>query len=141
MHIGLYSSIARQAINAARESFAKQGRQFSAAEARRLRTEILNCPAEDPMRKVAQFSDFFSMSEFRDLLFHVQEHQFSLPQIAEILKDLGFTFLGFETQARNAYFKRFPDDLAAVNLDNWNTFEIENPEMFAQMYQFWIQKN
>lgn len=140
MHIGLYSSTARQAINAARASFAEHGRQFSPAEARRLRTEILNRPADDPMRKVAQFSDFFSMSEFRDLLFHVQEHQFSLPQIAEIIEDLGFAFLGFETQARVAYLKRFPGDPAAVNLDNWNIFETENPSTFAQMYQFWIQK-
>jgi 2-polyprenyl-3-methyl-5-hydroxy-6-metoxy-1,4-benzoquinol methylase/tetratricopeptide (TPR) repeat protein len=140
MHIGLYSAMARQAINVARESFAEQGRQFSPAEARRLRTEILNRPADDPMRKVAQFSDFFSMSEFRDLLFHVQEHQFSLPQIADIIKDLGFTFLGFETQARVAYLKRFPDDAGAVDLDNWNIFETENPATFTQMYQFWIQK-
>ena len=81
------------------------------------------------------------MSEFRDLLFHVQEHQFSLPQIAGILADLGFTFLGFETQARKAYIDRFPDDPAAVNLENWHTFETENPATFAQMYQFWIQKN
>ncbi len=140
MHIGLYSSIARQVINVARESFAEQDRQFSPAEARRLRTEILNRPADDPMRNVAQFSDFFSMSEFRDLLFRVQEHQFSLPQIAEIVKGLGFTFLGFETEARNAYLKRFPDDPAAVNFANWNTFETENAATFAQMYQFWIQK-
>lgn len=141
MHIGLYSSIARQAINVARESFAKQERKFSAVDARRLRTEIFNLPADEQLQKVCQFSDFYSMSEFRDLLFHVQEHQFSLPQIAAILKDLGFTFLGFETQSRNAYLKRFPDDPAAVNLGNWHTFETGNPATFAQMYQFWIQKN
>ncbi len=140
MHIGLYSSTARQAINAARESFAKEGRTFSPSDARRLRTEILSRPIGDPLRKVAEFSDFYSMSEFRDLLFHVQEHQFSLPQIAKILKDLGFTFLGFETQARNAYLKRFPGDPAAIDLDNWATFETENPSTFSAMYQFWIQK-
>lgn len=140
MHIGLYSSAARQAINVARESFAKEGRTFSPADARRLRTEILSRPTDDPLRKVAEFSDFYSMSEFRDLLFHVKEHQFSLPQIAKILKDLGFTFLGFETQARNAYLKRFPGDPAAIDLDNWAIFEKDNPSTFAAMYQFWIQK-
>ena len=140
MHIGLYSSNARQAINLARESFAKEGRVFAPSDARRLRTEILNRPIDDPLRKVAQFSDFYSMNEFRDLLFHVQEHQFTIPQIAGILKDLGFVFLGFETLARNAYLKRFPNDPASINLDNWNRFETENPMTFATMYQFWIQK-
>ncbi|MEW6769462.1 MAG: methyltransferase domain-containing protein [Pseudomonadota bacterium] len=141
MHIGLYSSAARQAINAARASFAKEGRTFSPAGARRLRTEILNRSIDDPLCKVSQFSDFYSMSEFRDLLFHVQEHQFTIPQIAGILKDLGFTFLGFETLVRNAYIKRFPDDPNAVSLGNWHVFETENPATFAAMYQFWIQKN
>jgi 2-polyprenyl-3-methyl-5-hydroxy-6-metoxy-1,4-benzoquinol methylase/Tfp pilus assembly protein PilF len=141
MHIGLYSSTARQAVNIARESFAKEGRQFSPADARRLRTDISNRPADDPVRKVTRYSDFYSMSEFRDLLFHVQEHQFSLPQIKTILDDLGFTFLGFETSARNAYLKRFPGDPVGDNLDNWHIFERENPATFAQMYQFWAQKN
>lgn len=140
MHIGLYSLKARKAVNIARESFVKEGRQFSPADARRLRIKILDLPADDELRKVSEFSDFFSMSEFRDLLFHVQEHQFTLPQIGAILKDLDFTFLGFETLSRNAYLKRFPDDPAATNLENWHTFETENPATFAHMYQFWIQK-
>ena len=141
MHIGLYSSIARQAVNAARETFAKEGRQFSPADARRLRTQMLNPPADHPVHAVTQFGDFYSMSQFRDLLFHVQEHQFSLPQIKTILADLGFTFLGFETRWRNAYLRRFPEDPTGVNLDNWNVFETENPTTFMEMYQFWIQKN
>jgi hypothetical protein len=79
------------------------------------------------------------MSECRDLLFHVQEHQFSILQIADFLRESGFTFLGFETPARNSYLRRFPDDRAATNLANWAIFEAENPSTFATMYQFWIQ--
>ncbi len=81
------------------------------------------------------------MSECRDLLFHVQEHQFTIPEISAFLAETGFTFVGFETPARGAYLRRFPSDQAAVDLANWTTFEIENPSTFAQMYQFWIQKN
>ncbi len=81
------------------------------------------------------------MSECRDLLFHVQEHQFTIPQIADFLAKTGFSFLGFETPARTSYLQRFPDDKAATNLANWAAFESENPATFAQMYQFWIQKN
>jgi hypothetical protein len=39
-----------------------------------------------------------------------------------------------------AYRARFPDDPAAVNLDHWQQFEADNPDTFAGMYQFWVQK-
>lgn len=106
-----------------------------------MRAEIAGRPDGDPLHNITQFSDFFSMSECRDLLFHVQEHQFTIPQIAAFLAEAGFTFLGFETPARTSYLRQFPDDKAATDLANWAAFEAENPATFAQMYQFWIQKN
>lgn len=141
MHIGLYSAIARKDINAARDYLAQQGRHYSIPEVRKLRAEFAARPDGDPLHNITQFSDFFSMSECRDLLFHVQEHQFTIPQIADFLGEAGFTFLGFETPARTSYLRQFPDDKAATNLANWATFEDANPATFAQMYQFWIQKN
>lgn len=141
MHIGLYSSTARRDINTARAYLAQQGRGFSVPEVRRLRAEFAGRAPGDELHNITQFSDFFSISECRDLLFHVQEHQFSIPQIADFLRESGFTFLGFETPARTGYLRRFPGDRAATNLANWATFEAENPSTFAQMYQFWIQKS
>lgn len=141
MHIGLYSSTARRDINTARAYLAQQGRDFSVPEVRRLRAEFASRAPGDELHNITQFSDFFSMSECRDLLFHVQEHQFSIPQIADFLRESGFTFLGFETPARTGYLRRFPADRAATDLANWAVFESENPSTFAQMYQFWIQKN
>lgn len=140
MHIGLYSSTARRDINTARAYLAQQGRDFSVPEVRRLRAEFSGRASGDELHNITQFSDFFSMSECRDLLFHVQEHQFSIPQIADFLRESGFAFLGFETPARTGYLRRFPGDRAATDLVNWTTFEAENPSTFAQMYQFWIQK-
>jgi 2-polyprenyl-3-methyl-5-hydroxy-6-metoxy-1,4-benzoquinol methylase/Tfp pilus assembly protein PilF len=141
MHIGLYSATARADINAARAYLAQQGRDYSVGEVRRLRAEFAGRAPGDPLHNITGFSDFFSMSECRDLLFHVQEHQFSIPQIADFLREIGFTFLGFETPARTSYLRRFPDDRTATDLANWAAFEAENPSTFATMYQFWIQKN
>ena len=141
MHIGLYSATARRGINAARAYLAQQGRDFSVPEVRRLRAEFAGRAPGDELHNITLFSDFFSMSECRDLLFHVQEHQFSIPQIADVLRESGFTFLGFETPARTGYLRRFPGNRAATDLANWAVFESENPSTFAQMYQFWIQKN
>ncbi|HEX7882320.1 MAG TPA: tetratricopeptide repeat protein [Afipia sp.] len=140
MHIGLYSATARSDINAARAYLAQQGRDYSVTEVRRLRAEFASRAPGDSLYNITQFSDFFSMSECRDLLFHVQEHQFSIPQIADFIREIGLTFLGFETPARTSYLRRFPEDRAATNLANWNVFEAENPATFAGMYQFWIQK-
>jgi len=141
MHIGLYSALARRDINAARTALKAQGRDYSAADVRHLRADIAGRAAGDPMHNITRFSDFFSLSECRDLLFHVQEHQFTIPQIAAFLAESGFTFLGFETPMRANYLRRFPQDKAATNLENWAAFENENPATFAQMYQFWIQKS
>lgn len=140
MHIGLYSSTARRDINTARDLLAKQGRAYSVSEVRRLRADVAGRAPGDDLHNITGFSDFFSTSECRDLLFHVQEHQFSIPQIADFLREAGFAFLGFETPARSSYLRRFPEDRAATNLANWATFEAENPATFATMYQFWIQK-
>ncbi|MEH2509562.1 SAM-dependent methyltransferase [Nitrobacteraceae bacterium AZCC 1564] len=140
MHIGLYSAIARKNINLARDFLTSEGRDYSVAEVRRLRAQVAGLQQDPKFKNITEFSDFFSASECRDLLFHVQEHQFSIPHIAAFLTEAGFKFLGFETPHRRRYLKRFPEDTAAVNLDNWHVFETENPEIFIGMYQFWIQK-
>jgi hypothetical protein len=100
----------------------------------------VNLDPADPLRRVTDFTDFYSTSECRDLLMHVQEHQLSIPEIAAFLDEEGFEFLGFETSAGARYRNRFPDDPAATNLSNWARFEAENPSTFTEMYQFWIQK-
>ena len=39
--------------------------------------------------------DFYYTSGARDLLFHTQEHLFTIPKISKILKDFNLEFLGF----------------------------------------------
>jgi hypothetical protein len=82
------------------------------------------------------------MSECRDLLFHVQEHQHTLPEIAAFLAEHDLQFLGFEIDARvlKLYAEKNPDDPAMIDLAGWHRFECENPRLFAAMYQFAVQK-
>ena len=86
-------------------------------------------------------SSLFSLSELRDLLFHVQEHVLNLPQIARFLLDNG-QFLGFKLSpyVLQRYRRQFPEDSAMVDLNLWDRFEAENPRTFIGMYQFWVQK-
>jgi 2-polyprenyl-3-methyl-5-hydroxy-6-metoxy-1,4-benzoquinol methylase len=138
MIIGLYSKLARRGLDQAKAFIAQKGYGSSADEIRRCRQDLL-----DFDKSIARFRDFFGISSSRDLLFHVQEQQTQLPAIAAFLKDNGLTFLGFEMDdaTLQAYRRRFPGDPAATNLDHWYAFEQENPDSFAGMYRFWMQKS
>jgi len=104
------------------------------------RNKIVNSE-EEHHKRIASSSDFYSMSTFRDLLFHVQEHRFTIPQIEASLTQLGLVFCGFEHMGiiQNFKSKNFTEN-ALYDLEKWDTFEKENPSIFAGMYQFWCQK-
>ena len=140
MRIGLYSELARQHIVTMREEIqlAKLGSDDLSMKS--FRTELINSDQQHH-RKILSTCDFYSLSELRDLLFHVQEHRFTIPQIKDCLTELGLEFCGFEAENKVKQFKLSnigSDDL--FDLDKWNTFEQDNPDTFMGMYQFWCQK-
>mgnify|MGYP001236904314 CR=1 FL=1 len=95
MKIGLYSELARQDIVKVRSIIAEKGFSATNGEIRQFRTQFFT-PNNPIFNSLKNFRDLYSTSELRDLLFHVQEHRFSIPQIAQILKELSLTFIGFE---------------------------------------------
>jgi hypothetical protein len=76
------------------------------------------------------------------LLFHVQEHRLTLSQIQSFLADSHLNFVGFEVDRSvlHQYRAHFSDDPSCIELRNWASFEVDNPDTFSGMYQFWIQK-
>lgn len=142
MRLGLYSALARQDLTAAREFIAQGCRGASADDIRRCRQELVNAGESTPVARVANWSDFFSTSSCRDLLFHVQEHQMSLPEIDAFLRQNALQFLGFilPNSVRETYRRCFPNDKTMTDLTLWHAFEKENPATFVAMYQFWIRK-
>ena len=97
MKIGLYSELARQHIIKMREEIAQSVNGSSDIEMKSFRKNIINSD-KDYHKKILAFPDFYSLSELRDLLFHVQEHRFTIPQIKECLSSLGLKFCGFENK-------------------------------------------
>jgi Flp pilus assembly protein TadD/SAM-dependent methyltransferase len=140
MHVGLYSAAARADIRAARAFIAERHYGYAADDIRRCRQELLGFEDGSPLKNVAKYPDFFTISECRDLLFHVQEHQLTIPEIAAFLRDHRLTFIGFTGEPALAYRQRFPADAAMTDLEQWHQFETENPLAFTGMYQFWVQK-
>ncbi len=141
MKIGLYSEIARSDLTRMGTELVAES-DDPADRIREVRHEIFAMPDDAPLKRVLALRDFYALSECRDLLFHTEEHRFTLPQISHLLEELGLEFLGFEMRGRGVidrYLARFSDDPAAVNLHNWHRFETDNPHIFLGMYQFWVR--
>jgi len=91
MKIGLYSDLARRHIVRAREEVASLRVGTSEADIRGFR-QLLSESHDKNHQRLTNSIDFFSLSSLRDLIFHVQEHRFTLPQIRNCLDELGLEF-------------------------------------------------
>lgn len=141
MLIGLYSEAARRHIVAAREYIATNKYRATDNSIRKFRQDLISEITDPGLRTILLAPDFYSLSECRDLLFHVQEHRFTIPRIAEFIRQNNLSFLGFENtfQPGKDFAKHFgqPDHLA--DLHRWHIYEQNNPATFTAMYNFWLQ--
>ena len=140
MKIGLYSELARRDVVKVREEIAALKVGTLKTDIRRFRQRLKDSKDESH-HFLTKSSDFFSLSAIRDLIFHVQEHRFTLPQVKRCLDGLGLRFCGFENQNLISNFKEFNRNKADIyDLDLWHEYEKRNPQAFTEMYQFWCQK-
>ena len=140
MKIGLYSQLARENIKLCQKEIKEMKLLPNRSDIKSFRNIIINSEKEHH-RNLTESADFFSLSEVRDLLFHVQEHTFTIPEIKEMLSKLGLIFCGFDNPKIKKLFKKsFPENADIYNLDLWNDLENSDKNIFAGMYQFWCQK-
>ena len=141
MNIGLYSASARNHIVEIRKEIKALGVGTSATEIRKFRQSLAGSRDENH-QLLTESSDFFSLSTMRDLIFHVQEHLFTLPQIENCLIELGLKFCGFRNKDVISNFRELHGKAADIyDLELWHQYEEKNPRAFAGMYQFWCQKS
>lgn len=140
--IGLYSELARRGVVAGRRFITEQKYGDSADDIRRCRQQMIALADGTALSETLRWSDFFSVSECRDLLFHVQEHRMTVLDIHNFLARFSLSFLGFQIDQKtsDAYQSMFPEDRAMTSLQNWHRFETARPTTFRTMYQFWAQK-
>ncbi len=140
MRIGLYSNLARKHIVDIREEIELLKVGKSEHDIRNFRM-LLTESNEVSHQLLTKSNDFFSLSELRDLIFHVQEHRFTLPQIKNFLEELELKFCGFENKNIISNFREFYGKEADIyDLTLWDQFEKSQSHTFANMYQFWCQK-
>ena len=142
MQVGLYSALARQGIVAARAMIAERGYRPIPQDIRRCREDMMAAGDGSLLKSVTASTDFYTMSECRDLLFHVQEHRVTLPDIKSFLAANEMQFAGFiiDAPTRRRFVVRFPDPAAMTDLDCWHAFERDAPQSFVGMYRFWVRK-
>ena len=141
MLIGLYSEKARQHIKEIKNKINKLKLQSNYKNIIKFRKDLIK-NNDNHLNYIKSSPDFYTVSGVRDLLFHVQEHRFTISKIKEYLDKLGLIFLGFEDKLVKENFKEiYSNKNDLYNLDKWETFEKKNPRIFAGMYQFWCMKS
>jgi len=142
MQVGVYSERAHRNLIAAQRWLLQRGFTPSVESIRRARQELATAAATDAsLASVLTFTDFYSVSEFRDLFLPTQMLRFTIPKIAAFLNDNDLEFLGFSirSEIRDQFRSRFSGP-AEVDLGLWDKFEAEHPDTFRGMYEFWVQK-
>ena len=145
MKIGLYSELARREIVAARAVISDLGLSGTKDDIRAFRRALMHGDLQEnaALSRLMKLDDFYSTSECRDMLFHVQEHRFTLPQVQTALETLGMEFLGFELPEalrRGPKAQNLPPQGSLECLTAWDAYEQANPDTFIRMYQFWARK-
>ncbi len=140
--LGLYSEIARSVVIKARDIIQRLHIDSSAESIREFRKQVLDGEISD-LKDLPKFgTDFFSLSECKDLCFHVQEHLFTTEKLQNFLNTQNLDFCGFMVpiHIKQLYQKYNPEDGEMTSLKYWGNFEKKYPSTFKGMYQFWAHK-
>ena len=139
MLVGLYSERGRRDVVAAKAFIAERGYTSAPADIRRCRQELTSVALGARFSSLARRADFYVTSECRDLLFHVQEHRFTLRDVRKHIDALGLRFNGFVLS--DAMAIRYAENHAGLaDPEDWEHFEARFPNAFAGMYLFWVQE-
>ena len=142
IYLGLYSKRARSEIEWTRKYIQKKKIDVTEDNMRAFRTKILNSKNKK-LQFIKGLFDFFSLSNFRDLLFNYTEHTYDFIKIKELLESKKLNFIAFNEMNPNTakLFKtHFPNVNDKSLLESWDKFEKIYPKTFIGMYKFWIKK-
>ncbi len=142
MHIGLYGETPRRAIVEARAAIARGKFPPTHEGMRRFRKESASLLKPESLATLLKARDYYFLTMYSDLLFHVHEDRFTIPRIQAALEKLGLVFGGFKLPETvlDEFRKMFPDDPKGLELGHWAAFEKMYPDTFIHSYKFWCRK-
>jgi len=142
MKIGVYSKASRLLVSHLRACIQRGGIGTSPNAVRQFRTRLLTEPAWAGLLPLLErMGDFFSLSMTRDLLFHVQEHQYTVAEIEGIARALGLELLGVKLSRRTIDYIKSNGALTEPRVQTfaqWRAIE-QGYVGSLEMFQFWLQ--
>lgn len=136
IELGLYTESGRQAVIAGIALREQLGLKNTPEDFRRFRRTVRMLPDDHPAAVLRRWGDFFAMSELRDLVFHVQEHRFTLPGVKALLGAAGLRLERFDVNPMVLAHFRADYPGAEADIDAWTRFEAAAPGVFGSMYMF-----
>jgi len=139
MLLGLYSAVSRRNLTALRAGSAYPGPDCDDDTLRVFRQTLLEQRDGATSGELKASRDFFTTSNFRDLVLHVSERPVTIPEIADFLSKHDLLFKGFHLASETfaLFEERFPGAAWPGDLAQWAEFEEEHPYLFNGMYTFW----
>ncbi len=142
--LGLYSELARRDIVRTKALIAEEGFRSDREGIRACRQVMFSRPSEPSFRKIIEKSpDFYSLSNCRDLLFHAQEHRFTIEGIRIALEECGLRCEAFILPLHldfESFGRQHPVSDGSLNWKALQAFEEANPDAFASMYFLWASR-
>ncbi|MDQ0249739.1 SAM-dependent methyltransferase [Sphingomonas kyeonggiensis] len=142
LRLALYSERARAWVAEARRVIGEQGWDANPAGIRAFRAYVFALPPEQPLARLRESDDFYSLSGCRDLCFHVREHWYRLPAVQEMLAGAGLELLMLDAppEAQHCFTQLFGTAGDRRDLGLWDRVEGTYPHLFAGMFHLWARK-
>lgn len=144
MRVALYSERARRPFTVAREEIARRGFRPIAEDIKKFRSLVLSGAMNGGLAELLSGREFYSLSDCRDLLFHVEEHRFTPTQISEALTAMGLDLIGFDLShlsVPQSFHEASRYGREMVDFAACERIEELYPRAFLSMYRFWCQKS
>lgn len=140
--VALYSRCARQRVTILRQTLGQQ-RPNSDDGIRLVREALLQGAIKGDWQTLLQSPDFYSLSACRDLLFHEQELVFDLSQLLALVDRCQLQWIGLLPPPGSEALAQqtFACQARELSLSQWQQLEQNHPNLFAGMYQFYLQKS
>jgi ubiquinone/menaquinone biosynthesis C-methylase UbiE len=143
MRIALYSETVRKEVVQTRDYIKQKGYPETKEGIRNFRHDVISLLSEkehpDFIKFLVQIPDFYNLSECRDLVFHIQEHRYTIPQIIDMLDRHDLEFISFNMRHKNilsTFADRFSEPNAVLDPMKWHEYEQMHPHTFVEMYDF-----
>jgi SAM-dependent methyltransferase len=142
LRLALYSERARAWVAEAHRAIAEHGWDASVEGIRAFRAHVLALPPEQPLSRLKESDDFYTLSGCRDLCFHVREHWYRLPVIGGMLTRAGLELLLFDAppDAQGLFAQFHGAGADRRDLALWDQVEESAPHLFAGMFHLWARK-